>query len=169
LRRALVFVACAVALQAAPPVAGTAVAEGWAYSLAGELLSPYCPGRTLADCPSQDAQTLRVWLITQEAAGRSQADVESELVDRFGEEILGAPPARGFGLMAYVVPFVAFGLGGIVVVVFLRRQVARAPEPRGGPESRGEPESRAAPESRAVPERPLDPELERIVEEDLSR
>ncbi len=150
MRRALLVAACAAALQATPPAAWAAGDEGWAYSLAYELLSPYCPGRTLADCPSEAAQTLRVWLITQEAAGRSRADVEAELVDRFGEEILAAPPTRGFGLTAYVVPVVAFGLGGLLVAVFLRRQTARAPAPPAGPAA------------------PLDPELERIVDQELS-
>ena len=30
-----------------------------AYALSRELMSPYCPGRTLADCPSPDAAALR--------------------------------------------------------------------------------------------------------------
>jgi cytochrome c-type biogenesis protein CcmH len=157
LHRAFLAAACAVAFQLVLPAAGAAETAGWAYSLAGELLSPYCPGRTLADCPSQDAQTLRIWLISQEAAGRSQADVEAELVERFGEEILGAPPPRGFGLVAYVVPFAAFVLGGLVVAVFLRRHMA--PVPEAGTDL----------ESGTDLERPLDPELERIVEEELSR
>lgn len=151
MRRALLLAACAATLQATPASVWAAGDEGWAYNLAAELLSPYCPGRTLADCPSQDAQTLRVWLITQAAAGRSRADVEAELVDRFGEEILAAPPTRGFGLTAYVVPVAAFGLGGLLVAVFLRRQTLRAPARDAGSAA------------------PLDPEMERVVEEDLGR
>ena len=152
-RRVLALAVLVAAAQAAPPAVESAAADGWAYQMAGELLSPYCPGQTLADCPSQNAQTLRVWLIAQEAAGRSQEEVEAELVDRYGEEILGAPPARGFALTAYAVPFVSFGVGGLVVALFLRRQMART-------------RTRPAP---AAPSTPLDPELERIVDEDLSR
>ena len=42
-----------------------------AYALAGELLSPYCPGRTLADCPSPDAGALREEIRTRIDSGES--------------------------------------------------------------------------------------------------
>ncbi len=141
------------ALWVPPPAARGAETEGWAYGLANELMSPYCPGRTLAECPSQQAQTLRMWLITQEAAGRSQDEVMADLLERFGEEILAAPRPEGFGLAAYVIPVVLFVLGGLLVVVFIRRQTLRAPDAEAADDAEG----------------PLDPELERMVEEDLAR
>ena len=55
----------------------TAATEGWAYEMANEMMSPYCPGRSIADCPSSQAQTLRMWLIVQEAAGRPREEVEA--------------------------------------------------------------------------------------------
>jgi cytochrome c-type biogenesis protein CcmH len=153
--RALVatLVAGLALLLAAP--ASAQDPQGWAYDVANELMSPFCPGRTLADCPSPQADTLRMWLIVQEAAGRSREEVEVELVERFGEGILPAPRAVGFGIAAWVVPVVIFLAGGVLVVVILRRITARpgaAPAP-------------AAPE----PAETLDPALERAVDEDLSR
>ena len=71
----------ALGIAAAP--AGGDEGEGWAYRMANELMSPYCPGRTLAECPSGQAETLRVWLIVQEASGRSRAEVQEELVERW--------------------------------------------------------------------------------------
>ena len=44
----------------------------WVYDVANELMSPFCPGRTLADCPSPDAASLRMWIAVQAAAGRSR-------------------------------------------------------------------------------------------------
>jgi cytochrome c-type biogenesis protein CcmH/NrfF len=88
-------------------------------------MSPYCPGRSLPDCPSPQAAQLREWIIAQETAGRARAEVESELLERYGEEILQAPRARGFGLTAYVAPLLAFLAGGVVVALFLRRQGRR--------------------------------------------
>ena len=46
--------------------AGVAHADGWASDLANDLMSPFCPGRTLADCPSPQAKSLVVWLGIQE-------------------------------------------------------------------------------------------------------
>ena len=141
------------AALAALGLAGAAPAEtaapGWGYEIARELMSPFCPGRTLADCPSPQAQTLRSWILVQEAAGRTRAEVEAELLERYGDEILAAPRARGFGLAAYGVPLAIFVAGGAIVWLFLRRQTrgagARPPPP------------------------PLSPELERLVDEELGR
>ena len=128
-----------------------AASEGWAYQMANELMSPYCPGRSVADCPSPQAQTLRMWLIVQEASGRPRAEVEAELISRYGETILGAPRAKGFGLTAYVIPVVVVAAGAALLLWFLRRQTRPAATPKP-----------------VAPSAPLDPELERLVDERLA-
>ncbi len=127
----------------------TAAPEGWAYKLPHDLMSPFCPGRTIADCSSPQAESLRMWLIVQEASGRSREDVEAELYERYGDVLRPAPRARGFGLTAYVFPVVVFLAGGVVVAVFLRRQTRAA--------ATHEPSSQ-----------PSDPELERIIDQELA-
>lgn len=96
--------------------------SGWGYHLANELMSPYCPGRTLNDCPSSQASELKRWILAQEAAGRREADVETELYARYGDVILQAPRASGFGLAAYVLPVLAVLAGATLIATFLRRQ-----------------------------------------------
>ena len=138
-----------LALAGAAPQARAS--EGWAYEMANELMSPFCPGRSVADCPSPQAQTLRMWLIVQEAAGRPRAEVEAELIARYGESVLGAPRARGFGLTAYLIPVAVVAAGAALLVWFLRRQTRGAPALRP-----------------AAPSAPLDPALERLVDERLA-
>ena len=91
--------------------------------LAAEMMSPYCPGRTIASCPSPQAGELIQWMQIQEAAGASKEEVVEMLIERFGEEILGAPKAEGTGLLAYVIPVVGFVGGGGVAAVVIRRMV----------------------------------------------
>jgi hypothetical protein len=50
---------------AAPASAADGAPEGWAYEVANELMSPFCPGRTLADCTSPQAATVKAWLLVQ--------------------------------------------------------------------------------------------------------
>jgi cytochrome c-type biogenesis protein CcmH/NrfF len=138
---------------AAAAPAEPAAPQGWAYELMNELMSPYCPGRSINDCPSPQAQTLRMWLIVQESAGRAKADVERELVERYGESILSAPRAEGIGLTAYLLPVAGVALGAAILVWFLRRQTRRT--------------SPQAASAAAAPLAPLDPELERLVDEQL--
>lgn len=101
----------------------SAAAPSWAYDLAGELMSPFCPGRTLASCPSPQAGELIQWIALQEAAGASRDEVIAMLVERHGEEILGSPPAKGITLWAYIFPVLGFVGFGLVAVVVLRRLV----------------------------------------------
>jgi cytochrome c-type biogenesis protein CcmH len=113
-------------------------------------MSPFCPGRTLPDCPSPQAADLQRWIRDQERIGRSRNDVETELVSQFGDVILQSPRTNGFGLAAYVIPVVALLAGGSLLVYFLRRQTRQGETPvlPTGP-------------------RPVDPELERLLEAEL--
>ncbi len=132
---------------------GTAAEEpGFSYDLWTGYMSPYCPGRVLIDCPSPQAEQLRAWIQQQERAGRSRDEVERELYARYGDVILQAPRAQGFGLAAYVIPVVAALAGVAGVAFFLRRQ---------GRAARGA--EREAPASST----PLDPDMERRIDREL--
>jgi cytochrome c-type biogenesis protein CcmH/NrfF len=124
---------------------------GWAYDLSHQLMSPFCPGRTLPDCPSPQAAELQKWIREQERIGRTRGDVEAELVAQFGELILQAPRARGFGATAYLIPTVLILAGGSLLVYFLRRQTQAS--------------VLTAPPSTGL--RPVDPELEQRLEAEL--
>jgi len=136
---------------ALPAVAADTEPEGWAYEVSHEIMSPFCPGRSLADCPSPQAESLRAWIVVQEATGRSRADVEAELLERYGDVIRAAPSAEGIGLAAYVIPLAAFVGGGVLVGIFLRRNTHKG----------------AAPASATA--EAFDPELARLVDAELER
>ena len=157
-----VFVAVACLM-----VASAASAEGYAYDLAGELMSPYCPGRTVASCPSPQASELIQWIQVQEAGGASEEEVVEMLIERFGEEILGAPKAEGTGLLAYVIPVVGFVGGGGVAAVVIRRMVGQSDDDDdddAGPPSTGG--GASAPD--AEPPAAGDDEFARRVEAELA-
>lgn len=128
-------------------------ADAWAYAMAHDLMSPFCPGRTLAECPSPQADELRIWILTQAAAGASQPEVEEALYERFGDQILSAPRPEGWGLAAYVIPIVGFVVGGGMVWLALRRLVRR-----------GQPTPAPAP---PVHSASSDAELERLIDEEI--
>jgi cytochrome c-type biogenesis protein CcmH len=112
-------------------IAGSAQARDWGYDLGDELMSPFCPGRTLASCPSPQAAELVQWIVTQEAAGSTKDEVLEILVERYGEEILGAPPAKGINLLAYIFPILGFLVGGGVAFIVLRRIVGQSRSENG--------------------------------------
>ncbi len=143
-------------------LAGLAVADvkpapdGWAYQLPHYLMSPFCPGRTIADCSSPQAESLRLWMIVQEAGGRTRADVEEELIAKYGDVMRPAPRTDGFGAAAYLFPVVAFLAGGVFIAFYLQRQTQARRAEVGS--------TNAAPSAQV----PLEPELERIIDEELA-
>lgn len=97
---------------------------------AGEIfntvMSPFCPGLLLANCPSSQAADLRDRVRARLAAGATKAEVLEELYAEFGDEVLGAPPTSGIGLLAWIVPGAIILLGAGGIVVWLRRSSRRA-------------------------------------------
>jgi cytochrome c-type biogenesis protein CcmH/NrfF len=152
------LVACALVLTlGAGEVFAIEGAPPWSYAMAHDLMSPYCPGRTLAECPSPQATELRFWILTQAAAGVSEADVHAMLSQRFGDVLLAAPRAEGWGLSAYVIPIAFFVLGGPAIILIIRRLAT------GGSAAR----ALAAEPACATPDPAIDAELERRLEREL--
>jgi cytochrome c-type biogenesis protein CcmH/NrfF len=93
-----------------------------AADLAHQLMSPFCPGKLLADCTSPNAAQLRETIATRLTAGEAVDAVKADLVRQYGTEILGAPPAQGVGLLAWLVP----ALLGVASAAAIGRKVAQA-------------------------------------------
>ncbi|HET7893414.1 MAG TPA: cytochrome c-type biogenesis protein CcmH [Candidatus Sulfotelmatobacter sp.] len=69
-------------------------------------------------CPSSDG--MRNELMTAVSRGDSDSLVEQSFVQKYGPTVLAAPTGKGFDRTAWIVPFVALGLGLGVVVLVIR-------------------------------------------------
>lgn len=70
-------------MRAASPAGGTEAAEELTIELSHDLMSPYCPGRTIATCPSPQARKLEREIQAKAEAGMTRKEIEAELVARF--------------------------------------------------------------------------------------
>lgn len=73
----------------AKPTPAELQAESLARDIASEMPSPYCPGRSIASCPSGYARELEDDILTLAQQGQDREQIESVLVERFGEEKMG--------------------------------------------------------------------------------
>jgi cytochrome c-type biogenesis protein CcmH len=141
----LALVALAALALAAPAAASER--HPTLTELEGQVMCPICK-TTLDMSESAAADRIRVFIRARIAAGDTRSQIKRELVDQFGPAILAEPPKRGFDLLAWWLP-----LGGIaaaaVAVAFAAWRWSRV---RGG----------------RAEERPLDPELDRRVDEALA-
>jgi cytochrome c-type biogenesis protein CcmH len=58
-------------------------------------------------------------------AGMSDDQVVAYFVDKYGSTVLAAPPASGFNLAAWIMPFAALAIGALVAIYFARQFRAR--------------------------------------------
>ena len=120
-----------------------------AADLEAELVCPVCE-TTLDQSDAPVAQRMKAFIREQIAAGDTEQEIKDALVAEFGPGVIAEPPDGGFGLLAWLLPLGAL-LGGAVAVGLLIRTWSR----------------RAAPTEPA--DERLDPELERLVDEELAR
>jgi cytochrome c-type biogenesis protein CcmH len=147
----------ALALVIALLAAGGAAASEQKPTLAeleDEFVCPTCK-TTLAMSNAPVAERMRAFIRERIAAGDTKSEIKDKLVAQFGESVLAAPPARGFNLLAWLIP-IAGGVAALLTGAVLARRWRRTRGPAG---------AAASTDGR----RPLDPALERRVDEELAR
>jgi cytochrome c-type biogenesis protein CcmH len=119
-----------------------------AADLESEIVCPVCE-TTLDQSNAPIAQRMKGFIRVRIAAGDSEREIKDALVDQFGEGVLARPPRGGFGALAWALPLVALGAGAVAIAFLIRAWSSR----------------------RAVEadDAPLDPRLERRVDEELAR
>ena len=120
-----------------------------AADLEAEIVCPVCE-TTLDQSNAPIAEKMKTFIRARIAAGDSEQEIKDALVAEFGEGVLAQPPGGGFGLLAWLLPLAAL-VGGAVAVALLVRTWSRR---------------RSADADETAP---LDPELERLVDEELAR
>ena len=154
MRRALGLLVLVAALVAAAP---TLASEGRPTlgELEGEVMCPTCK-TTLDMSSSPVANRIRAFITARIDAGDTRSQIKRRLVDEFGPAVLASPSKRGFNLLAWLLPLVGIVLGAVVLGwlawTWSRRRVDGAAPAASGPEGP-----------------PLDPELERRLDEELAR
>lgn len=131
----------------------TATVTSAANEIFFEVLSPFCPGRSLHDCPSGAATDLKNEIRASLVRGESKEEIVEGLVKQFGEEIRAVPPTSGFSLLAWVTPLGFLLVGGILIAWWVKRNAAGV----------------TSEETKSAEETPLNPEMERRLAEEMRR
>ena len=151
--RVLAFLAAALVLAAPAAASEQHPTLG---ELENEVMCPVCYPETLAQSSSPAARQVERFIQSRIAAGDTKSEIKRRLVADYGPQILASPPRHGFDLIAWLLPLVGI-VGGAGVIAFLEWRWTRSPVPE------------QAPPPYALNGRPLEPELERRLEEELAR
>lgn len=110
-----------------------------ANDISSEIMSPFCDGVTLHECPSAEALSLRARIEEWVRSGWTRSRIMNRLEEQYGASIHALPPRSGTGLVAWVGPVIALGAGILLAVARARRWSRRArPAPRGPSPTVGE-------------------------------
>ena len=141
-----------IALVLAAP-AGASEQRPTAAELESELVCPVCE-TTLDTSNAPVALRMKAFIRERIAAGDTKSEIKAALVDQFGPAVLAEPPKRGFELIAWVLPLAGLALGVVVVgLLAWRWSHTRSGEDEPSPEAA----------------EPLDPALERRLDDELAR
>ena len=108
-----------------------ATPEDTANDVSEQIMSPYCPGVTLHDCPSDAAVALRDRIEGMAEQGMGRPEIIAVLEQEYGESIRAVPPASGSGLGAWLLPGLAALMGAGAGWLLLRRWMRTPARPDG--------------------------------------
>ena len=117
----LVTVSVALTLIYAPVSADE---TAW-QDIAGELMSPACPGRTLLNCTSEHAGQWQELIKQKVDQGVPRNEIMQYFVNMGGEEVLASPPKRGFTLTVWLLPAFAIVNGAGLIILLTTKWTRR--------------------------------------------
>jgi cytochrome c-type biogenesis protein CcmH/NrfF len=111
----------AVLLLALSPVAVAAGPQDVANNISEHVMSPFCPGVTLHDCPSDNAIKLRSQIARWATLGWSRQRIMNKLLAEYGPDIRAVPSGSGASLLVWLLPAVAVVAGAGIAGMLARR------------------------------------------------
>ena len=80
-----------------------------------------CQGQSIAESNSEYAQTIKLVVRDQINDGKSEKEIYDFLIEKYGEWIVYDPPFTKNNLLLWIIPYLVF-LGGGILIFFLVRQ-----------------------------------------------
>lgn len=119
-------------------------------AIAKQLYCPVCENVPLDVCPTKACSDWRDEIRQKLIAGWTEEEIKQYFVEQHGAQVLSTPPLQGLNWMVYVLPPLAFLVGGVILYRVVRGW-------------------RAAPEQQTMdfrsPDQEQDPYVERVEEE----
>ena len=132
MRRILLIAVCVFSLgnafaKDAAPLADDPVTEQRLISISEEMRCLVCQNESLAGSRSDLANDLRREIRILIKEGKSDDQIRSFMVERYGDFVLYRPPVKPVTWLLWIGPFVILGLGIAGLLMYLRRRNSSVP------------------------------------------
>ena len=111
----------------AAPLADDPVTEQRLISISEEMRCLVCQNESLAGSRSDLANDLRREIRILIKEGKSDDQIRSFMVERYGDFVLYRPPVKPLTWLLWIGPFVILGLGVAGLLMYLRRRDSSVP------------------------------------------
>lgn len=93
------------------------------------IMCPVCPAETIDQAQVEISKQMRAIVREMLAEGKDRDDIFDFFVERYGKDILAAPPKSGANLVAWLMPVGGVGAALIAVFFIIRSMTQRGPAP----------------------------------------
>ena len=93
------------------------------------IMCPVCPAETIDQAQVEISFQMRAVIREMLAEGRTRDEVLNYFVDRYGADILAAPPKSGANLVAWILPIAGVVAGIAVLFLVIRSMTGRRTAP----------------------------------------
>ena len=112
----------------AAPLADDPITEQRLISISEEMRCLVCQNESLAGSRSDLANDLRREIRVLIKEGKSDDQIRSFMVERYGDFVLYRPPVKPVTWLLWIGPFVILGLGIAGLLIYLRRRNSSLPD-----------------------------------------
>lgn len=132
MRQILLIAVCVFSLgnafaKDAAPLADDPIIEQRLISISEEMRCLVCQNESLAGSRSDLANDLRREIRILIKEGKSDDQIRSFMVERYGDFVLYRPPVKPVTWLLWIGPFVILGLGIAGLLMYLRRRDSSVP------------------------------------------
>ena len=101
--------------------------ESQAQGIDRMIMCPVCPAETIDQAQVEISFQMRAVVREMLADGKERDEILDFFVERYGKDILAAPPKTGVNLVAWLAPVVGFGAGLVAVFLIIRSMSRQRP------------------------------------------
>ena len=84
-----------------------------------------CQGQSVGDSNSEFAQTIKLVVRDQIKDGKTEKEIYDFLIEKYGEWIVYKPPLNRVNFLLWLLPYLVFAIGGIIIFLLLKKRVNR--------------------------------------------
>lgn len=92
------------------------------YKIYKNIRCLVCQGQSIGDSNSEFAQTIKLVVKEQVDGGKTEKEIYSFLISKYGEWIIYKPPFNKNNFLLWVLPYLVLIFGGVIIFTLIKKK-----------------------------------------------